>query len=854
MTIARQMHYTSCRYGTTGSSGFQVRAASAGLPPEVVRQVKPWCSYRGPAETGTDGTGPSSFSSYPLDDGGLAITLVHRTGADYTGRPDNFFAHSLIFAPATVTAPPLAFLPWQGWMRALDPNDDVSPPAPLPEVGVEACATALANAKTFLSLDGHQALAEDILAALLLFPSSGRPVVIRDRAEHGLSWITAVQTILPLSWTLRLPMSTYQGDDRANKAAIACTTSGTRYAFGPNERSGTYAGFDLIEGKSSEKETFDRNAYTRAHAVAQHLVYWAISDPDRLAEFHRFADEGFQPVEIDARVAGILRLFEVKTGSARLPAADIQDTIDYIKENARVERLSRALDAVTTAAPQDVQTSWPALVELLAWGASHPAGDPGLADKACELWIAVFCHSAVNDPSLLPASATALDSLLRSVPKAGGRLWQALLGPGILAALAGARPHTPLQAYIITDILLGAVAKARKPYDTAAPALVTLLPTVAEDPSLAASLVRNGLDALATPDDQARLLCAVHGAGPRAHDETSAWDDAFLKGIHDVLTNAPAAVHERLIGSAPALLSAYLRHRLQRADDPIAAFDAFVRIFLVPSPEQAARAFPDLARTARDTLTDSDFQRLAAYWIEHSLLPPDDLLGEAVQAANATLQLGRTTADARLVSEIDRLAQEHGLALQPDMPLLIRFYDEAPGWEVAGLRKIAEHAGQLDESSYRLLLDKELPRLIAEAGDAAEHRQNALALLTPHHALGDFFDIYGRALCKIDTPKPLLVALDYWLPLPRADEHARWREAVIKDCAEAARHLSKDSWEHLSNALHERMATSDRHMSDEWRALLDRLVLVRRTRLEKVADRLHSIRNLVPGLTRRGAK
>jgi hypothetical protein len=188
------------------------------------------------------------------------------------------------------------------------------------------------------------------------------------------------------------------------------------------------------------------------------------------------------------------------------------------------------------------------------------------------------------------------------------------------------------------------------------------------------------------------------------------------------------------------------------------------------------------------------------------------------------------------------------------MPLLIRFHDEAPNQKDASLRKVAEHAGHLDDASYRTLLGNVLPRLIAKAGDAAEHRQNALALLTPRHAPEHFFDIYGGALCRIDAPKPLLAALDYWLPLPGSDELARWREPAVEDCIEAARHLSKGSWEHLRGALQERMTASEGHMSDEWRTLLDRIAFARQTRLEKVAGRLLSIRNLVPGLSRRGAK
>ena len=179
------------------------------------------------------------------------------------------------------------------------------------------------------------------------------------------------------------------------------------------------------------------------------------------------------------------------------------------------------------------------------------------------------------------------------------------------------------------------------------------------------------------------------------------------------------------------------------------------------------------------------------------------------------------------------------------------------------MRDVAAHASHLDDASYRVLLDKALPRLIAAAGNAAEHRRSAFMLLTPHHAPEHFFDIYGRALSKINAPEPLLVALDHWLPLSGPDEPdpdfapahlARWREPAIEDCIEAARHLSKDAWEHLRGVLRERVIASEGHLGNEWRALLDRIALARRTRLEKVADRLHSIRNLVPGLSRRGAK
>src|SRR5215472_2516352 len=97
-----QLYYTSCRRGLLGYGGFQFNAVSPGVTTAQMREVEEATSYQppGPGFSGAaeahDTDLPVAFSHRESELGYSITARVVGTGADYSGRPGNYFAHALI--------------------------------------------------------------------------------------------------------------------------------------------------------------------------------------------------------------------------------------------------------------------------------------------------------------------------------------------------------------------------------------------------------------------------------------------------------------------------------------------------------------------------------------------------------------------------------------------------------------------------------------------------------------------------------------------------------------------------------------------------------------------------------------
>ncbi|MCA1706206.1 MAG: hypothetical protein LC808_24245, partial [Actinobacteria bacterium] len=99
MTI-RQLYYTSCEEGLSGFAGFQFNAATPGVPAGVMRYVETVTSYEPPSSVGFEPTEAAVAACpvalvYAVDDATVVANVVF-TGADFTNRFGNYFAHALV--------------------------------------------------------------------------------------------------------------------------------------------------------------------------------------------------------------------------------------------------------------------------------------------------------------------------------------------------------------------------------------------------------------------------------------------------------------------------------------------------------------------------------------------------------------------------------------------------------------------------------------------------------------------------------------------------------------------------------------------------------------------------------------
>ena len=212
----QQLYYTSCEHGLGGYGGYQFNAVTPGVAPAVLREVEERTVYEPPrwllAEPHPDEPEayPVAFSYGMSEVPGTAITThVVFTGADYSGRPGNYFVHALV--TGTPEQDFGSLLPAELWGSGLWHSRPVGgtelPPLPGPPArGV------IDRPGTQAFLDAHEA--GDVLPELLTAVSramAGEPPVLvggHDVTENAW-WIAAVCYLLGEHLGRRMTFTTY---------------------------------------------------------------------------------------------------------------------------------------------------------------------------------------------------------------------------------------------------------------------------------------------------------------------------------------------------------------------------------------------------------------------------------------------------------------------------------------------------------------------------------------------------------------------------------------------------------------------------------------------------------------------
>ena len=134
-----QAYYTSCDVGQTGVSGFQFYSTSEGISEEELQEIRELGSYEAPFGLTVNPTQdevlnlfPIAFKYFRLKSGRVGVMQSTACTMEYTGRPGNFFTHTLLLEQGHFTYPPIMFHQSKLFMHDLtDVQKDVKtqPPA-----------------------------------------------------------------------------------------------------------------------------------------------------------------------------------------------------------------------------------------------------------------------------------------------------------------------------------------------------------------------------------------------------------------------------------------------------------------------------------------------------------------------------------------------------------------------------------------------------------------------------------------------------------------------------------------------------------------------------------------------------
>lgn len=209
----QQLYYTSCENGLLGYGGFQFNATTPGISAAVLREVEMLTSYEAPRFMPSN-PAPPEIAAYPVsfcylrDDQGYAVTArVVFAGTDYSGRPGNYFAHTLVTDSVADFGPVLPIELWEAPFWRTRPVSGTELP-PLPGPPAQGAIDRIIIAKLLANTDG-QAM-PTLLSAVDQAMSGGRSVLLVGKdSRSNANWIAAICYLLGDDLARQLSFTTY---------------------------------------------------------------------------------------------------------------------------------------------------------------------------------------------------------------------------------------------------------------------------------------------------------------------------------------------------------------------------------------------------------------------------------------------------------------------------------------------------------------------------------------------------------------------------------------------------------------------------------------------------------------------
>jgi hypothetical protein len=428
-----QHYYTSCRNPETARTGFQVKAATPGLPRRAEQVLHKLIDYRPPGNADPQAveSHPVSLRFYVPNPQEALLICAQSNGPDEFGRPGNFFAHSLVGPVEDFTDPLPPIFYWDSpfWISQ-DPTDQTL----LPEIkGLADAARVTFNYDAiwqFLT-DERRAWLYGLLCAVLDYPASKRRIVIADTGEHTALWIAMLTMALPYQSRAGLSFATYHHDPYSVPFIVTGTTLDSAFRFTADDYR-TYYVLDTQAGRASSAPDSDFARYVCDHFSADQYETVVLDlfmllkrrapgdspDPARLDALTHFA-------MLQSRSGGLISP-EQAAAATHAVIADVTARPSADGEDAADLRAAWELLSADLLAHRD-----PALLpDFLAALERLHASDPAFAEtcsRACAVFAALVAEGQ-------PAAIHPLHSLLKSVYPAEA-LQAELANPRVLIPL-----------------------------------------------------------------------------------------------------------------------------------------------------------------------------------------------------------------------------------------------------------------------------------------------------------------------------------------------------------------------------------------------------------------------------------
>ena len=294
-----QAYYTSCDVGQTGFSGFQFYSYSDGITEEELQEIRELGSYEAPFGLTVNPTQdevlnlfPVAFKYFRLKSGRVGVLQSTACTMEYTGRPGNFFTHTLLLEQGQFAFMPVMLYKSRLFMHDLtDSQKEVkTQPPKLPVLTVNSRDDVMSESfqyfnqafvGNFLRSESNKMLISKLLDIILGNKNQEKKIILADNKIEEIVYVLA--SAMPVSFMTELTFSSYsRNPDGQNVVLSGSRGEGSAFEFDSEWMQRSYYVFN--KSREQYPELPDQSLFSKT------AVDLLISQPEKLAGLYQFSN------------------------------------------------------------------------------------------------------------------------------------------------------------------------------------------------------------------------------------------------------------------------------------------------------------------------------------------------------------------------------------------------------------------------------------------------------------------------------------------------------------------------------------------------------------------------------------
>ncbi len=314
-----QQYYTSYNNEIARNVGYQVKATSPGISPQLQQEIDRLISYRIPPSMDERAIAIHPIAlryMYDSERPNESIFLCSQsTGSDPNGRPGNFFAHTIVTEPDIfASVPPILYWKSSFWQnKDTQSRSHIDSLPILPTFDVEP-SFDIEGMWDFLDQGKRREWLYKLLCAVIHCNKTYRRIVILDTTDNVVWWVAVISSLLPPDYRPLLSFATYFHDPTASPFMI---TGITNDVFRSSQN--MYSSYFVLNTGEDRCSDVEGSLYAEVVTGAAHPDSYY----DQLLPLLTFAKRFPKPTAIDEQLDRVMLYAKMQTGRTVTPQTPI---------------------------------------------------------------------------------------------------------------------------------------------------------------------------------------------------------------------------------------------------------------------------------------------------------------------------------------------------------------------------------------------------------------------------------------------------------------------------------------------------------------------------------------------------